>query len=35
MGHKTKALFLRAGNGILHGQFVQQAILDQALRKAA
>ena len=35
MGDQTEALLLRLGNGILHGRFVQQAILDQALRKAA
>ena len=35
MGHQTEALFLRPDNGVLHGLFVQQPVLDQALRKAA
>ncbi len=35
MGDQTEALFFRLGNSVLHGLFVQQSVLDQALRKAA
>ncbi len=35
MGHQIDALLLRLGDGVLHGLLVQQAILHQALRKAA
>ena len=35
MGHQIDPLLLRANNRILHGLFVQQPVLDKALREAA
>ena len=35
MGHQVDALFLRLGDGVLHGCLVQQAVLHEPLGKAA